>query len=305
MKTLAILLALLASAATAFPCSIFKYSVDGRTYFCGNEDWSATDPAMQACSPKGGDYGYVLLGWRSFLPRYIQAGINSKGLCFDWAAVPPQPYVRDDVKDDLGLDFTRDVLRRCANVEEAVAFIRHHNIAHLAQEHIMFADSSGKSCIVEYNNSRLHIQVDESRAQFMTNFHVTDKSLGWYPCARYAKMEAFFREAGNKEARLVELLDSIHQEGQYPTVYSYVFDLGRKRITVFHNHNFHSGRTFELQSLMETDRVLSISFQAEPGSWPTAVAGLQVRSDEIPTWQAEAGASPRIRPLFEILQPVR
>ncbi len=260
MRMLAIVLAMLALAAVAFPCSIFKYHVDGRTYFCGNEDWSATDPAIQSCRPRGKDYGYVLFGWKSLLPRFVQAGVNSKGLCFDWAAVPPQLYVRDNTKDDLDLDFTREVLRRCATVDEAIAFVRQRNIPHLAEEHIMFADSSGKSCIVEYNNSQLHILVDQSPAQFMTNFHVSDKSLGWYPCSRYAKLEAFFHEAGNKEARLVELLDGIHQEGQYPTVYSYVFDLSKLQITVFHNHNYRAGKTFQLQDLVAADRVLSIAF---------------------------------------------
>ena len=253
MKLLAVVTALVAVAVSAFPCSIFKYSVDGRTYFCGNEDWTATDPAIQTFKPNGNEYGCAVLGWKSFLPRYIQAGINSKGLCFDWAAVPPQRYVRDNDKTDLTLDFTLDVLKTCASVDEAVAFITRHNIPHFAEEHIMFADRSGKSCIVEYNNSQLRLVIDESNAQFMTNFHVTDPSLGWYPCARYQKMDAFFAEPGSKETRLVNLLDRIHQEAPYPTVYSYVFDLSKGQITLFYNHDYQAKEVLSLNELLERD----------------------------------------------------
>jgi hypothetical protein len=258
MKRFAAVLTLLTIATSAFPCSIFKYSINGRTYFCGNEDWTATDPAIMTSKPKGNDYGYILLGWKSYLPRYVQAGVNSMGLCFDWAAVPSQGYVRDSAKDDLTLDFTVDVLRKCANVDEAVAFIRRYNIPHLGEEHIMFADSGGKSCVVEYNHSQMHLVVDQSEAQFITNFHLTDRSLGSYPCQRYAKMEAFFRELGSKETRLVELLSSIHQEGQYPTAYSYVFDLSTRQITLFLNHNYQAKTVLSMDKMMESDRVLSL-----------------------------------------------
>jgi hypothetical protein len=260
IKRLAAILSLLALASSAFPCSIFKYSIDGRTYFCGNEDWTATDPAIRTSRPRGNDYGYVLFGWKSFLPRYVQAGINSKGLCFDWAAVPSQHYVRDNDKDDLTLDFTVDILKSCASVDEAVAFIRTHNIPHLAEEHIMFADSTGTSCVVEYHHSQLHLVVDRSEAQFITNFPLTDRSLGWYPCERYARMETFFGQPGNKEAHLVELLDSIHQEREYPTVYSYVFDLSRRQLAVFSRHNYQKKKVLSLDELIESDRVLSVIF---------------------------------------------
>jgi len=259
MKIISTLVLLVLIALSVYPCSIFKYATAGRTYFCGNEDWIASDPAIQTIKPKDNDYGCILFGWRSFLPRYVQAGINSKGLCFDWAAVPQQRFVRDATKKDLSLDFTVEVLKRCANVDEAIEYISSYNIPHLAEEHIMLADRTGKSCVIEYNHSQLQLVRDNSEFQFMTNFHLTDKSLGWYPCDRHAKMAAFFNERGNKETRLVELLDRVHQEGQYPTVYSYVFDLSSMKITVYYNHNYRSGKTWSLGDLTAKDAILDIS----------------------------------------------
>lgn len=260
MRVVFALILLASIAAVGDPCSIFKYTAEGRTYFCGNEDWTASDPAIQTVKARGSDNGYILLGWKSYLPRYVQAGINSRGLCFDWAAVPPQGYVRDSAKNDLTLDFTIDVLKRCATVDEVATYIRSYNIPHLAEEHIMFADRRGKSCVVEYAHSQLSIMETDSEHQFMTNFHLSDNALGWYPCDRYSRMQAFFAEKGNKELRLAGLLDSIHQEGQYPTVYSYIFDLSRMQITIFHNHNYLVSKRFSLDDLLSNDAVLEISF---------------------------------------------
>ena len=259
MKVVSVLVLLLSATTNLYPCSIFKYTTNGRTYFCGNEDWTATNPAIMSCSAKDNDYGYILLGWANLLPRYIQAGVNSKGLCFDWAAVPAQQYVRDNGKKDLTLDFTLDVLKKCATVDDAIEYVKRHNIPHLAEEHIMFADKTGKSCVIEYNHSRLRIVPNDSESQFITNFHITDSSLGWYPCDRYSKMATFFKEKGNKEARLVELLDAVHQEGQYPTVYSYVFDLDKMRITVYYNHNYRVKKVYSLDDMVARDTILELS----------------------------------------------
>jgi hypothetical protein len=260
MRTVCMLTLLVGVAGAAFPCSIFRYTVDGRTYFCGNEDWTAHDPAINTYKATDSEYGYVLFGWKSFLPHYVQAGINAKGLCFDWAAVPPQQYVRDNNKKDLSLDFTVEMLKSCATVAEAIDYIKKYNIPHLAEEHLMIADRTGKSCVIEYSHSQLRIIEDDSPFQFITNFHLSDPSLGWYPCDRYAKMEAFFKADGNKENRLVQLLDSIHQEGQYPTVYSYVFDLNKKELILFHNHNYRVKRTYSLDKLVGRDSLLDIAF---------------------------------------------
>jgi hypothetical protein len=124
----------------------------------------------------------------------------------------------------------------------------------------MFADKNGKSCVIEYNHSQLRIVQNDSESQFITNFHITDSSLGWYPCTRFSKMATFFKEKGNKEARLVELLDAVHQEGQYPTVYSYVFDLTKMKITIFHNHNYRVKKVYSFDELTAKDAILELSF---------------------------------------------
>jgi hypothetical protein len=256
---------LLAISADVYPCSIFKYSVDGRTYFCGNEDWTAKDPAIQTYKANGKQYGYVLFGWGTYLPRYAQAGVNSEGLCFDWAAVPTQVYIRDNKKPDASLDVTVDILKNCKSIDEVIKYIDGYNVPHIAEEHIMFTDKAGKSCVIEYNHSKQELVHDHAAFQFITNFHLTDPALGWYPCERYRKMAAFFGEDGSKEHRLAEILHKVHQEGQYPTIYSYIFDLGRMEITVFYNHNYMTKRVYAFSKLVEANVTIDISSSMKLG----------------------------------------
>jgi hypothetical protein len=296
VRLLPIGLVFIVLSANVFPCSIFKYSVEDRTYFCGNEDWTARDPAIQTYKSRGASYAYIIAGWKSYLPHYAQAGVNSEGLCFDWAAVPVQRYSRDDSKQDASLDITVDILRKCRSVDEAIAYIKRYNVAHLAEEHIMFADTTGKSCVIEFNNSRLQVIEGNAESQYITNFHVSDPTLGWHPCDRYDSMEALFREKGNKEGRLVDILDAVHQESQYPTIYSYIFDLRKMEISMFYNHNYSAKRVYQFARLVQKDTLIDISqqggapFSPRPDHGPTArltdgstrLAGDAVRGEQGP-----------------------
>jgi hypothetical protein len=52
----------------------------------------------------------MLVGWKSCLPHFAQAGVNSEGLCLDGTAVPPQ----HDVADNSNAYATVDIARDCA-----------------------------------------------------------------------------------------------------------------------------------------------------------------------------------------------
>jgi len=255
----ALLGALFLHALPVFSCSIFKYADGEHVYFSGNEDWTATDPAIMTLPAAEGAYGVVLLGWKSFLPRYPQAGINSEGLSFDWAVVPSQNYRSIPGKDDLTLDSTIQILQLCKTVDEVVKLLERYNFSHLAEEHIMFADRTGKSCVIEYTKGERRIVMNDARAQYITNFNLTDKEAGWYPCERYAKLDAAFGQSELSETQLIELLDSVHQEGQYPTIYSYVFDLTTLRIKLFFNHHYGTFKEYSVNQLLEKAVIIPIN----------------------------------------------
>jgi len=244
-----------------FPCSVFSYREGARAYFCGNEDWSFTDPAFRSFPARKGSYAYLLLGWMSYLPSYPQAGVNSEGLCFDWAMVPQQSYSGDPSKESLAIDFTVDALRSCKDVGEFLAYIRGKEIPNLGQEHLMVADRSGRSCVIEYAKGHVALVEGDREYQCITNFCLTNPGLGGYPCARFSKLEAFFKEGGEKSGRLGEILNAAHQDGQYPTIYSYIFDLGAMRMTLFYNHDYSRKLEYSLAELFKKAQTRSIALR--------------------------------------------
>jgi hypothetical protein len=249
---------LLAQSLSLFPCSIFKYVADGQVYFCGNEDWSATDPAMVTIPSEKGKYGMVLLGWKSYLPSYPQAGINSEGLSFDWAMVPGQKYSSMPGKENLDINSTIDILKKCKDVQEVIDYIKLRNFSHLAEEHLMVADRSGKSCVFEYTKGSLKVILNTSGTQYITNFNLSDKEGGWYPCERYARLERELEAKAIPPDRLMRVLDAVHQEGTNPTIYSYMFNLTTNEIKVFHNHNYAASQEFRVRDLIAVKQKIRI-----------------------------------------------
>lgn len=241
---------------SVFACSIFMYQNDSAVYFCGNEDWSATDPAIFTVPAKEEKYGVILLGWNSYLPNYAQAGINSAGLCFDWASVPQQNFVAEQNKPSLSVNSTLDILQFCSTVQEVIEYTSKYNFPHLAEEHIMFADATGDACVLEFTKGKTRIVRKTEHFLAITNFNLTNPQAGWYPCNRYKIMtfllqKRFTCSAENPlQTQLTSVLKAIHQDGQYPTIYSYVIDLKTMELIIFYNHNFEKPSTFSVSELL-------------------------------------------------------
>jgi len=240
------------------PCSIFKFiDDDGTVYFCGNEDWSAKDPAILTLKQDDNNFGVVIFGWQSYLPEYPQAGINSEGLCFDWATVPTQRYVYQKGKENLNINSLIDILKKCKTIDDAITYINKYNFTHLAEEHLMLADKNGNSCVIEFTKGTLKIIKGKDNVQFITNFNLTDKENGWYPCERYSKIENYFNnKAVNFNA--VSILDEVHQEGSYPTIYSYIFNLQSMIINVYYNHNYNKSTVYKVSDLITDNKLYKI-----------------------------------------------
>lgn len=249
MKRLFTLLCLF-ETFTLFPCSIFTYKIGSTVFFCGNEDWTAKDPAILTIKPENNEYGVVLLGWNSYLPNYPQAGVNSEGLGFDWASVPGQKFIPLKGKSDLDINDTVSILKKCKTINEVIEYIDKFNFPHIAEEHIMFTDKTGASCVIEYTKGEKRI-IKSSSVQYIMNFNLTDKEAGWYPCQRYETLSKTFSESKLEFGDLVKTLDAVHQEGTYQTIYSYIINLSTMKISVFYNHDFSKSRDFSIRKILE------------------------------------------------------
>jgi hypothetical protein len=240
-----------------YPCSIFAYRINGEMYFCANEDWTAADPSILAIKPAKGKYGVVLLGWNTYLPNYPQAGVNSEGLCFDWATVPKQPYKYSENKEEFDINSTIQILQKCKNIEEAIQLISNTNFPHLAEEHIMLCDINN-SCVIEYTKGKLKIVKLVGNSQYITNFNLTDKEAGWYPCTRFSKIEKMLSQKNLQEKDFIYLLNDVHQEENYPTQYSYIINLSELTVKLFINHDYQSSQIFSIKKLLEKNQKIAL-----------------------------------------------
>ena len=134
----------------------------------------------------------------------------------------------------------RMVLDNCANVDEAVALISSHNVVSAmagADYHIMVADKSGKSRLIEWLGNEIHIH-DINHA---TN-HFVSKDDPFFPfCNRDNTIEAGlrrFEKGGMSEAQAKSLLELVVQDpannnGDGKTQYSCIYNLNQKTLKIF------------------------------------------------------------------------
>jgi choloylglycine hydrolase len=240
-----------------FPCSIFTYKIGPSVFFCGNEDWTAKDPAIITIKPKNNEYGVLLFGWDSYLPNYPQAGVNSEGLCFDWATVPGQKFFPINGKSNLDINDTITILKNCKNINEAIEYINKYNFPHIAEEHLILTDKTGSSCVIEYTKGKQQI-IRSNSTQYITNFNLTDKEAGWYPCKRYDTLANTLSSSKLQINDLVKALDAVHQEGTYQTIYSYIINLSSMTINIFYNHDYSKNKEILIKDILEKDQRIKI-----------------------------------------------
>jgi hypothetical protein len=256
MKKIVLILCLF-QALYAYPCSIFSYNENGRILFCANEDWISASPAIMIIRSTGNKYGVVLLGWSNYLPNYPQAGVNSEGLCFDWASVPAQKYAPNKDKKTLDINSTIEMLQKCRNIDEAIKYISDDNYPHIAEEHLMLCDKAG-SCVIEYTKGELRIIRSKGISQYITNFNLSDKEAGWYPCTRYTVMESRLEAKGLSETDLIAVLKETHQEAECTTQYSYIIDVTALTVQVFLKHQFAAGKVYDIKDLLSSDQKINM-----------------------------------------------
>ena len=193
-------------------------------------------------------YGCIFFGYGNNLRP--QGGMNEAGLCFDAFATAsnPVPVSYEDelllfpFADDNPHDF---VLRSCSTVSEVISTMQQYNLSFMKNYQLMFVDKFGDSVIIE--GDRFILKNDYY--QVCTNFYHTNPSLGGYPCWRYdTAVEMFEEHADSISIPLFrDILNATHQEGQYPTLYTNIYDLQNGMVYLYYNHYYDEVIKFDLQ----------------------------------------------------------
>jgi choloylglycine hydrolase len=241
-----------------YACTIFTVR-NGDTVLVGNnEDFMYQYSSdMWFAAARDESYGRVCFA----NSHYVQGGMNEKGLFYDGAACPNTqvPYSAD--KPSLGMDLGEVVLSRCANVDEVVEMLKEYNIPEGLGDHLMFADESGKSVIIEWVENEMKVVPKEKSYQIATNFFISKPELGGFPCSRYATVEKMLE--GSKELSVgtfTDILGAVTQKWDGGgTKYSNVYDLKQRIVYVYDKANFDKYAVFhldeELKKLNSKERV--------------------------------------------------
>ena len=243
----------------AWACSGFTArNAAGEVIFSRNFDWHVhpalllfTHPPQSYASVSMVDISY--LGYtqdqpdwadrRPLLdaPYYPFDGMNSAGLGVSMMAVSQADTGRDPRKATLGeLEVIRLLLDNAASVDEALDLLGDYNIdfGEGTPLHYFLADSSGASAVVEFINGEMRIITSPDPWQVSTNFLISEEGPqgATSSCPRYNRAYSTLQGSAGvlSESDAMALLEDVSQGGDYPTIWSAVYNLttGAIQLTV-------------------------------------------------------------------------
>lgn len=215
-------------------CTIFTTELEDGTILAGNnEDFMySINNSMIITAPSESSYGRICF----YNMSYVQGGMNEYGLFYDGASCPSSEVPYDSNKEQLDYNLGDIVLAKCTSVEEVEKFFDNYNIPNGFCDHLLFSDSTGASAVFEWMEGELHIirKGQYDNYQVVTNYWLTDPSLGGYPCNRYNTVVDLLQKQTPSIELCATILNATKQNwDDGGTLYSNIYNLSSKEIYVF------------------------------------------------------------------------
>ncbi len=249
MKTkiiLFILLLLIVNTTILLSCTIFYAARNNKILSGNNEDWSDPYTYMTFYPPEVEKLGWVKFG---FLNGFPQGGMNESGLFWDGASAPylAMPYSEEN-KENYDGALMQKVIEECSTTLEAYAVFEEYYCDDLYNAQYLIGDSTGTSIVVEGDE----ILLGNEDHQIITNFYQSQYDPGNYPCWRYNTVDEMLHNSDEiSEYLFGSILSATHQEGNYPTQYSNIYDNKNGIIYLFHYHNLEEYITIDLNEELQ------------------------------------------------------
>jgi hypothetical protein len=186
-------------------------------YFGNNEDWSDNNPVIGFSPADANNFGFM---WLGFSNSWAQGGMNEAGLCFDWYAGFSTNWVADTAKSYFNGDMCKEILRKCSTVEEVIKYFKTYNVPSFTSARPMYIDRYGGSIILKWENGQIIAEYKSGNFQLQgAKANVIKPSLD--------------SNAPFSLPYIADILNKAHQEGNYPTQYSNIFDTYNSMIYLF------------------------------------------------------------------------
>lgn len=242
-------------------CTII-YASDGTMALGGNnEDWSGHLNDIWFLPPESGKFGRVYFGVNFNGEHVPQGGMNDQGLFYDGASAetvikPPQDSSIAPAVDDLHLK----AMEECSTVEEVLKLYERYHMS-VGDGQLMFGDRFGNSVIMEATGNIIR---KKGKYQITTNFFQSRVEPENITDARYRIAEIIFEDSDKISVDLFRrILNATHWEeyggSMTVTLYSYICDLKKGDIYIYHFHNYEDVVKINLrEELKKGERYLSI-----------------------------------------------
>lgn len=237
-------------------CLILFLSDGDNVLVANHEDWFATNSAVRFIPSNEHRYASIIFTFED--EGWAQGGINEHGLFFDAVKTPFQEVSFEEGSEHSPDYLWQMVLDKCKNVSEALTLISNFKIEELEEAHIVLADASGNSALIGVENGKLTIKT-EDKVLLQTNFNPWHPELSDTPsCDRYARAMSIIDSTDSiSESLMLNVLKNTHQDSL--TVYSNIYDLKNKKITLYHQRDFDNPIILSFDKMPQSDCMIPIS----------------------------------------------
>ncbi|HYG34351.1 MAG TPA: hypothetical protein VEC99_06180 [Clostridia bacterium] len=213
-------------------CTGFYAQAKGRVLAGNNEDGCNPVTKVWFVPQETGKYGRMYVGYDDLSP---QGGVNEKGLWFDAFGLP-----RKEIQASAGEIYPGDLqdklMAECATVADVLKLLKRYSRAPMTRYQWIFGDRTGASVVIE-GDAILPMQ---GQYHVITNFRQSEHPGGeGYECGRYQIANAMLKARPEVSVgNFRHILAATHSEGSDATLYSYIADLKRGLVYLYHFHNF-------------------------------------------------------------------
>jgi hypothetical protein len=167
-------------------------------------------------------------------------------------------------------------MEECSTVAEVLTVFDQYNLDFLETMQLMISDATGASVIIEGD----YIHLKQNYYQVVTNFRLSQNDPP-YPCWRYnTAVDMFTNTTTISTDFFSSICNATHQEGEYPTQFSTVYDLQQKFIYLYCQHNYNNVKMFnlteELQQGYHRYSIPSLFNFSNPPEKPTTPKGHRI-----------------------------
>ncbi len=185
-------------------------------------------------------------------PFYPQEGMNERGVAISGMSSPGQERLIDPRRATLSYEQAmRLVLDHAADLDEALLLLGNYNLASSHNQHLLVADASGRSAVVEYFGGRMVAIRNDADWQVATNFPLYGRTLEQRrsECRRYDEAWRRFENqpGGFTLEEAMAVLRAVSMSEPLETITSAAYDLNGGRMLLALGRDFERSWSFLLR----------------------------------------------------------